>query len=127
MARRTSVLHSRPFFLHFVRRQLVQNCRQNIVRQMVQKLRDCSETCSTARTARNNDTLTALGDRWRLINECIEIVAANLLLQSSEQYGFLHSRTPEWCAEKREMILHDTTGGLHSITALLFSGAVGSH
>jgi hypothetical protein len=41
---------------------------------MVDKLGDCSETGSTARTARNNHTLTTLGDRWRLIHECVEIM-----------------------------------------------------
>jgi hypothetical protein len=68
---------------------------------MVDKLGDCSEPGSTARTARNNHTLTALGDRWRLINECVEIMAENLMLQSSEQFGFLHDRTPDWCLEER--------------------------
>jgi hypothetical protein len=38
-----------PFCLRSVRRQLVYDCRQNVVRQMVQKLRDCAESFPATR------------------------------------------------------------------------------
>jgi hypothetical protein len=48
--------------LRLVRRQLIYGLGQNIVRQMIQKLRDCAESFPATRTAGHGDTFAAMGD-----------------------------------------------------------------
>jgi hypothetical protein len=77
---------------------------------MTDKLGDCSETCSTARAARHDDTSTALRYGGRLIHKRRQIVTLDFLLQFAEQNGFLHGRTPGGVQRSGEMILHQRRG-----------------
>jgi hypothetical protein len=48
---------------------------------MIDELSDGSESFLTGRTSRHHNPATALRNRWRLVNECGQIVALDFFLQ----------------------------------------------
>jgi len=62
---------------------------------MLQELAYRIDTLFARRTARDNDALAALRDRWRFVYEVRKIVSVNFFLDRSKQNGFLHGWTPD--------------------------------
>jgi hypothetical protein len=106
-------------------RQLIQERWQNIFRQMTDKLGDCSETCSTARTARNNDTSTALRGRRRkscghgAIRSALEALGARWGAGCDSERRV--QVACEWCRAKRFRI---TTSNPNTPSPVSVSGTV---
>ena len=74
----------------------------HVVRQMIQKLGHRIDSFPARGTASDNNALSALRDRWRLVNEVRQIMTLNFFLDCSEQNGFLHGRTPSSMCRGRE-------------------------
>jgi hypothetical protein len=73
-----------------LRRQPFNQCWRHVIRQMIQELRYRVDSLLACRTARYNDALAALRDRWRLVNEIRKIVTLNFFLDCGKQNRFLH-------------------------------------
>jgi len=60
-------------------RQPINYCWNGVLRQMIPKLRHRIDSFPARWTASDNNTLTALRDRWRLVNEVTEVVSLDFL------------------------------------------------
>jgi glutaredoxin len=60
--------------------QSLNQSRHHVIRQMVKELAHCVDSLLASRTARHDYTSPALRDWWRLMDEIVEVVAADFLL-----------------------------------------------
>jgi hypothetical protein len=85
----------------------IQQRRQHIIRQVIQKLRHRADAFLARRTARHHHASPTLRDGWRVIDVRGKIVSVNFTAECGVQLGFFHGSPLKFRRGNGEG--HDTT------------------